>query len=119
MPGLSGIGAACQLREHHPTRTVAVLEAREASGGTWDLFNYPGIRSDSDMFTFGFSWRPWPGDRALADGASILDYLRTVAERVRRRRADPLPPPRHPGELGLAPPRAGRSRSTATASRRR
>jgi monooxygenase len=78
--GLSGIGAACQLREHLPTRSVAVLEAREASGGTWDLFRYPGIRSDSDMFTFGFRWRPWPGDRALADGPMILDYLRTVAE---------------------------------------
>jgi len=78
--GLSGIGAACQLREHLPTKSVAVLEAREASGGTWDLFKYPGIRSDSDMFTFGFGWRPWPGDRALADGPSILDYLRTVAE---------------------------------------
>jgi cation diffusion facilitator CzcD-associated flavoprotein CzcO len=78
--GLSGIGAACQLRQHLPTRSVAVLEAREASGGTWDLFRYPGIRSDSDMFTFGFGWRPWPGDRALADGASILAYLRTVAE---------------------------------------
>ena len=78
--GLSGIGAACQLREHLPTKTVAVLEAREASGGTWDLFKYPGIRSDSDMFTFGFSWRPWRGDRALADGPSILGYLRTVAE---------------------------------------
>jgi len=77
--GLSGIGAACQLREHHPTKSVAVLEAREASGGTWDLFKYPGIRSDSDMFTFGFSWRPWPGDRALADGPMILDYLRSVA----------------------------------------
>ena len=59
---------------------MAVLEAREASGGTWDLFKYPGIRSDSDMFTFGFGWRPWPGDRALADGPSILEYLRTVAE---------------------------------------
>ena len=78
--GLSGIGAACQLREHLPTRSVAILEAREASGGTWDLFRYPGVRSDSDMFTFGYSWRPWPGDRALADGPSILDYLRTVAE---------------------------------------
>ena len=77
--GLSGIGAACRLREHLPTSSVAVLEAREASGGTWDLFRYPGIRSDSDMFTFGFRWRPWPGDRALADGPSILDYLRTVA----------------------------------------
>jgi monooxygenase len=78
--GLSGIGAACQLRQHLPTKSVAVLEAREASGGTWDLFRYPGIRSDSDMFTFGYGWRPWPGDRALADGPAILDYLRTVAE---------------------------------------
>jgi monooxygenase len=77
--GLSGIGAACQLREHLPTRSVAILEGREASGGTWDLFSYPGIRSDSDMFTFGFSWRPWLGDRALADGPAILEYLRTVA----------------------------------------
>ena len=77
--GLSGIGAACRLRTEHPERSIAVLEAREVSGGTWDLFRYPGIRSDSDMFTFGFKWRPWPGDTALADGASILDYLRTVA----------------------------------------
>ena len=77
--GLSGIGAACRLRTDHPGRSIAILEAREASGGTWDLFRYPGIRSDSDMFTFGFRWRPWAGERALADGASILDYLRTVA----------------------------------------
>ncbi|CAI9406007.1 flavin-containing monooxygenase [Nocardioides sp. T2.26MG-1] len=77
--GLSGIGAACRLRTEHPGRSVAVLEAREASGGTWDLFRYPGIRSDSDMFTFGFKWRPWPGDTALAEGPAILDYLRTVA----------------------------------------
>jgi monooxygenase len=78
--GLSGIGAACQLRQHLPTRSVAVLEGREASGGTWDLFQYPGIRSDSDMFTFGYRWRPWRSDKALADGPSILQYLRTVAE---------------------------------------
>ncbi|MDF1604346.1 NAD(P)/FAD-dependent oxidoreductase [Nocardioides sp. YIM 152315] len=78
--GLSGIGAACRLRTEHPGRSVAVLEAREASGGTWDLFRYPGIRSDSDMFTFGFRWRPWVGARALADGPSILRYLRAVAE---------------------------------------
>ena len=78
--GLSGIGAACRLRTEHPERSVAVLEAREASGGTWDLFRYPGIRSDSDMFTFGFKWRHWDGDVALADGSSILAYLRTVAE---------------------------------------
>src|SRR6478672_28042 len=78
--GLSGIGAACRLRTEHPQRSVAILESREASGGTWDLFRYPGIRSDSDMFTFGYRWRPWPGDQALADGPSILDYVRTVAE---------------------------------------
>ena len=58
--GLSGIGAAAQLRSRHPGRSVAVLEARESLGGTWDLFRYPGIRSDSDMFTFGYRWRPWP-----------------------------------------------------------
>jgi cation diffusion facilitator CzcD-associated flavoprotein CzcO len=77
--GLSGIGAACQLREHHPERSLVVLEGRSVSGGTWDLFRYPGIRSDSDMFTFGYRWRPWPGDTALADGPLILDYVRTVA----------------------------------------
>ena len=78
--GLSGIGAAAQLRTRHPGRTVAVLEARTTLGGTWDLFRYPGIRSDSDMFTFGYRWRPWPSDTSLADGQLILDYLRTVAE---------------------------------------
>lgn len=78
--GLSGIGAACRLKESFPGRSIAVLESREASGGTWDLFRYPGVRSDSDMFTFGYGWRPWRGDRALADGPSILDYLRTVAK---------------------------------------
>ncbi len=77
--GLSGIGAACRLSVEHPGRSVAVLEARGASGGTWDVFRYPGIRSDSDMFTFGYHWRQWEGDRALADGPMILDYLRTVA----------------------------------------
>jgi len=78
--GLSGIGAAAQLRAHLPGKSVAVLESREASGGTWDLFRYPGIRSDSDMFTFGYKWRPWPSDRSLAEGHMILDYLRTVAK---------------------------------------
>jgi cation diffusion facilitator CzcD-associated flavoprotein CzcO len=78
--GLSGIGAAARLRMAHPGKTVAVLESRDASGGTWDLFKYPGIRSDSDMFTFGFPWRPWASDTALADGPLILDYLRTVSK---------------------------------------
>jgi cation diffusion facilitator CzcD-associated flavoprotein CzcO len=76
--GLSGIGAAAQLRQHLPDLSVAVLESREVSGGTWDLFRYPGIRSDSDMFTFGFKWHPWPSDQSLADGHMILDYLRTI-----------------------------------------
>lgn len=77
--GLSGIGAACQLSEHLPDKTITILEARERSGGTWDLFRYPGVRSDSDMFTFGYRWRPWPSNTALADGELILRYLRTVA----------------------------------------
>lgn len=77
--GLSGIGAACQLSVEHPGRSVAILESRAASGGTWDLFRYPGVRSDSDMYTLGYRWRPWRGDRALADGPSILRYVRDVA----------------------------------------
>ncbi|MBB6628063.1 NAD(P)/FAD-dependent oxidoreductase [Nocardioides sp. KIGAM211] len=78
--GLSGIGAACRIREEHPERSVAVLEGRDRSGGTWDLFRYPGVRSDSDMYTLGYQWRPWRGDKALADGPSILAYVRQVAE---------------------------------------
>ncbi|WP_370248414.1 flavin-containing monooxygenase [Nocardioides sp.] len=78
--GLSGIGAACQLATGQPDKSVMILESREVSGGTWDLFRYPGIRSDSDMFTFGYRWRPWPSETALADGHMILSYLRTVAE---------------------------------------
>lgn len=77
--GLSGIGAAAQLRRHHPHRSVLVLEARESLGGTWDYFRYPGLRSDSDMFTFGYRWAPWRSDQALTDGATILDYLRRTA----------------------------------------
>ncbi len=77
--GLSGIGAAARLAEEHPARSYAVLEARSVSGGTWDLFRYPGIRSDSDMFTMGYRFRPWRDDRALADGSSILAYLRETA----------------------------------------
>ena len=77
--GLSGIGAAARLSREHPRRSYALLEARAASGGTWDLFRYPGIRSDSDMFTLGYRFRPWTGSRGLADGASILDYVRDTA----------------------------------------
>jgi cation diffusion facilitator CzcD-associated flavoprotein CzcO len=77
--GLSGVGAAAQVRERLPHKTVAVFESRDAKGGTWDLFRYPGIRSDSDMFTFGYTWRPWNSDIALADGPLIREYIDTVA----------------------------------------
>ncbi|MFD1218187.1 flavin-containing monooxygenase [Microbulbifer celer] len=81
--GLSGIGTACHLKQHCPDRQFAILERRACIGGTWDLFRYPGIRSDSDMFTFGFSFRPWGGDQVLADGPSIRKYLRDTAEEYR------------------------------------
>jgi monooxygenase len=77
--GLSGIGAACHLRERCPAKTFAILEARAATGGTWDLFRYPGIRSDSDMYTLGYRFRPWTGAKSIADGSSILDYIRDTA----------------------------------------
>ena len=66
--GLSGIGAGCHLRRDSPSKSFAILEARDAIGGTWDLFRYPGIRSDSDMFTLGYSFRPWREAKAIADG---------------------------------------------------
>jgi cation diffusion facilitator CzcD-associated flavoprotein CzcO len=78
--GLSGIGAAAHLAKDLPATSYAVLERREASGGTWDLFRYPGVRSDSDMFTLGYRFRPWRGTTALADGASILRYVRDTAQ---------------------------------------
>src|SRR4051794_7731226 len=77
--GLSGIGAGVHLQTNCPGKSYAILEARAASGGTWDLFRYPGIRSDSDMYTLGYSFRPWPGAKAIADGPSILEYIRDTA----------------------------------------
>ena len=77
--GLSGIGAACHLQMKCPKHTVAIIEARADLGGTWDLFRYPGIRSDSDMYTLGYSFKPWVGEKAIADGPSILQYLRDTA----------------------------------------
>ena len=74
--GLSGIDAGWHLKHRLPGKTFALLESRDELGGTWSLFRYPGIRSDSDMFTFGYGWRPWPDARAIADGPSILAYLR-------------------------------------------
>lgn len=66
--GLSGIGAAYHLKQRCPYASVAIVEARDAIGGTWDLFRYPGVRSDSDMFTLGYSFRPWHSDKAISDG---------------------------------------------------
>jgi monooxygenase len=77
--GLSGIGAAAHLQDAFPERSYALLEAREASGGTWDLFRYPGIRSDSDMHTLGYRFKPWTAAKAIADGPAILDYVRETA----------------------------------------
>src|SRR6267154_5663580 len=77
--GLSGIGAAYYLQTRCPTKTFAILEGRSAMGGTWDLFRYPGVRSDSDMYTLGYQFRPWREAKAIADGPSILNYVRETA----------------------------------------
>src|SRR5689334_23693027 len=78
--GLAGIGTACHLERDLPGVRYAVLESRPVSGGTWDLFRYPGVRSDSDMFSLGYPFRPWQNPAAIADGASILRYVRDTAE---------------------------------------
>ena len=77
--GLSGIGAAYHLQRDCPEKTYAILEGRDAIGGTWDLFRYPGIRSDSDMYTLGYSFKPWENAKAIADGPSIREYVRETA----------------------------------------
>lgn len=79
--GISGISAAYHLQKHCPNKSYKIIERRSQLGGTWDLFSYPGIRSDSDMYTFGFSFRPWADDSAIAEKAKIVDYLtETTAE---------------------------------------
>jgi monooxygenase len=77
--GLSGVGTACHVTAEFPHKTIAVLERRERLGGTWDLFRYPGVRSDSDMYTFGYSFRPWQDVKVLADGPSIREYIAETA----------------------------------------
>ena len=77
--GLSGIGAGYHLQTHCPGKSYAILESRERMGGTWDLFRYPGIRSDSDMYTLGYPFRPWLSNKAIADGSSILSYIQDTA----------------------------------------
>lgn len=77
--GLSGIGAAYHLQKECPDKRFAILEARERIGGTWDLFRYPGVRSDSDMYTLGYAFRPWRGAKGIADGPDILQYIKDTA----------------------------------------
>jgi monooxygenase len=81
--GLSGIGAAYHLQTECPKKSYLILEGRNAIGGTWDLFRYPGVRSDSDMYTLGYRFRPWREAKAIADGPSILRYVRETAEEYR------------------------------------
>ena len=77
--GLSGIGAGYHLQKDCPRKSFTILEGRDAIGGTWDLFRYPGVRSDSDMYTLGYSFRPWEEAKAIADGPAILKYVRETA----------------------------------------
>ena len=77
--GISGIGAAYYLQRDHPAASYAILEARDGAGGTWDLFRYPGVRSDSDLHTFGYAFRPWTADESIAGADAILEYLHNTA----------------------------------------
>jgi monooxygenase len=83
--GLSGIGAGYHLQDKCPNHSYTILESRSAIGGTWDLFKYPGIRSDSDMYTFGFSFYPWKDPKAIADGPAILEYINETADHFKIR----------------------------------
>ena len=77
--GISGVSAAWHLQDRCPSKTYAILERRESMGGTWDLFKYPGIRSDSDMYTLGFRFKPWKSAKAIAEGPDILSYIKEAA----------------------------------------
>jgi monooxygenase len=83
--GLSGIGAACHLSRKNPNKTYTILESREELGGTWSLFKYPGIRSDSDMYTFGYSFKTWDNQKSFADAPSILKYLNEATDEYKVR----------------------------------
>ena len=109
--GLSGIGAACRLQQECPDRSYAILEAREAIGGTWDLFRYPGIRSDSDMFTLSYPFRPWRDAKSIADGPAILSYIEETA-----REYDVVPHIRLRTKVLAADWSSGESRWTLTVS---
>ncbi|WP_285199484.1 NAD(P)-binding protein, partial [Klebsiella pneumoniae] len=77
--GLTGVGLGHYLKTQCPEKTFAILESRHAIGGTWDLFRYPGIRSDSDLHTFGYEFKPWTHEKSIADAHLILDYIRETA----------------------------------------
>ena len=83
--GLSGIGAGYHLKDKCPQVNFTIIEGRSAVGGTWDLFKYPGIRSDSDMYTFGFGFNPWKNPQAIADGPSIVKYINETADKFKIR----------------------------------
>ncbi len=89
--GLSGIAAGYHLQTKCPAKSFVILEGRHAIGGTWDLFRYPGIRSDSDMFTLGYSFKPWTEPKAIADGPRILNYVRETATENGIDKQDSLP----------------------------
>ena len=78
--GISGIAAGYNLKKSCPSKSFFILEGRESLGGTWDLFKYPGVRSDSDMHTLGFRFKPWIHDKSIADGPSILNYLNETVD---------------------------------------
>jgi hypothetical protein len=118
--GLSGVGAAAHLQDRCPHRSVAIFEARDAIGGTWDLFRYPGIRSDSDMYTLGYEFKPWADAKAIADGSTIRRYIVETAARARHRPPGPLRSPRRQRRLVVgrrALDRRGRARRPARAPR--
>src|SRR5438270_7587770 len=77
--GISGVDAACRLKQRCPGKSLAILESRERIGGTWDLFRFPGVRSDSDMYTLGFPFRPWLSDQAIVGGEAIRQYVEDTA----------------------------------------
>ena len=117
--GLSGIGAGHYLQTECPWASYAIFEARDAIGGTWDLFRYPGIRSDSDMHTLGYSFRPWDGEKSIADGDSILQYIKDTAAEAGVDTPHPLQPPDHRGRLVDAPSPSGTSRPSGPTPTRR
>ena len=104
--GMSGIGLACALTRELPKKTYAIVEARDTLGGTWDLFRYPGIRSNSDLYTFAYDFKPWKSRKAIAGADEILAYLREavaehgVGDKIRYR-------PRSSPPTGTAPRRSG------------